>query len=168
LNSNDFCRLCCDNNNYCKIINNRFLESGLSRSIGIIINYIINLGSEYQFFIDYQQDNISFAQNLMKTNEIDISSYALLHIIYLANLKINNEIILLINQFLLGIQIREIVKFVIFILVMLSILFFLWRFFMKKLMGDIIKSRGILNLLPSEFLSSNETIKDEIMNIINF
>ena len=63
---------------------------------------------------------------------------------------------------------QEIVKFTIFCLAILIVILFVWSKFMEGLMVDVMKSRGILNLIPSDFVSENLEARESILKVINY
>jgi len=57
----------------------------------------------------------------------------------------------------------EIIKFVLFILFCFFVFFFLWQPYLKNLKDKIFRTKGMLNMIPMDIISKNESLKGQFL-----
>ncbi len=67
-----------------------------------------------------------------------------------------------------NVKVIDVAKAVAFIVGVLIIISVIWTSFISGLKRDVFRARGILNLLPTDFIMNNEAIRKEVMRIISF
>eukprot|EP00347_Sterkiella_histriomuscorum_P019286 403342226 len=169
IEKDDFCNQVSpylDNDYYkeqCKYIGDGTFKLGLKHTINSII---------YQF----QQLQINFDQLRLQPN----TSYTLEKLLsnpYLIEFQIISNIYLyatfkgMLQKFMQSIEIYyekvllfvelKLAFFVVFTLLMLSVV---WRVFLKSIQSEIFRSKGMLNMIPTEFLEKQQNLKNLSLN----
>eukprot|EP01022_Parablepharisma_sp_SALTPOND_P029356 TRINITY_DN732_c0_g1_i1.p1 TRINITY_DN732_c0_g1~~TRINITY_DN732_c0_g1_i1.p1 ORF type:complete len:1598 (+),score=155.57 TRINITY_DN732_c0_g1_i1:3349-8142(+) len=62
----------------------------------------------------------------------------------------------------------DISKAVAFIISLLLIIVLIWNSFISSLKKEVFRARGILNLIPTDFILNNDSIRKEVMRVISF
>jgi len=57
----------------------------------------------------------------------------------------------------------EIIKFVLFIIFCFFVFFFLWQPYLKNLKDKIFRTKGMLNMIPMDIISKNESLKGQFL-----
>jgi len=168
LDSNKLCLLSNPYDNFCSHIRNNLLQKGMSNAILEMSNIFMKMKLDYMNLKNSNNLTDEYCSQLINSDEYLGSIIILTKYLYNSIIFLNKNFESTVQEFFAYVKKFEIIKFSIFCFIILMILFVFWRIFMNNLKNEVIKSRGILNLLPADFIASNNEVKERVLSIINF